>query len=167
MERNSLANTSERVLKPALGRHAPKTTGRLSQAYVQLRVISLEKADETLGTTVTKTNNRQNRIENRDFVTLDPEQSRLRAELGIEGIVYHVIRSESVSRTDKSFGLGEATTALACASAKPSLFVQLKREIGKLWEDISKSPYKELFNRRSVVCSCGAASRRNARLIIA
>lgn len=31
-------------------------------------------------------------------------------------------------------------------SADVSLAVQAKREIGKLWEDISKSPYKQLFN---------------------
>jgi len=30
---------------------------------------------------ITKTNNRQNRIENRDFVSLDPEQARIRNEL--------------------------------------------------------------------------------------
>ncbi|MDR3572318.1 MAG: hypothetical protein P4L50_00515 [Anaerolineaceae bacterium] len=32
------------------------------------------------------------------------------------------------------------------ASGKVNLAVQLKREIGKLWDDISKAPYKELFN---------------------
>jgi hypothetical protein len=106
----------------------------------------LEKADGQLGMTITKTNNRQNRIDNRDFVTLDPEQSRLRAELGVDGITYNVIRSETAVRGEKAFDLMEATTSLACASGKPGLFVQLKREVGKLWEDISRAPYKELFN---------------------
>ena len=40
----------------------------------------------------------------------------------------------------------EATTALARASGIVRLAVQLKREIGKLWEDIAKAPYCELFN---------------------
>ncbi len=48
-------------------------------------------------------------------------------------------------RTANSFDLFEATTALACTSGKVRLVVQLKREIGKLWEDASKAPYKELF----------------------
>ncbi len=117
-----------------------------AKVLIPLRIISLEKADDRLEISITKTNNRQNRIDNRDFVTLDTEQSRLRAELGVEGIMYHVIRSESFSNTKNSFDLVEATTALACSSGKPNLFVQLKREIGKLWDDISRAPYKELFN---------------------
>lgn len=140
----SVVNGAQTV--STIGRHAPKAAEKVALAYVLLRVISLEKADAVLGTTITKTNNRQNRIDNRDFVTLDPEQSRLRAELGVDGVTYNVIRSESVSRTDKSFDLVEATTSLACVSCKPALFVQLKREIGKLWEDINRAPYKELFN---------------------
>ncbi|MFZ1748417.1 MAG: AIPR family protein [Nitrospirales bacterium] len=143
-ENISVVNGAQTV--STIGRHFAKAPEKVAHALVPLRVISLEKADTQLEISITKTNNRQNRIDNRDFVTLDPEQSRLRAELGVEGIMYHVIRSEAVARTDKSFDLVEATTSLACASGKPSLFVQLKREIGKLWEDISRVPYKELFN---------------------
>jgi len=143
-ENISVVNGAQTV--STIGRHASKAPDKIARAFVHLRIISLEKAEATLGTTITKTNNRQNRIDNRDFVTLDSEQSRLRAELGVDGIMYNVIRSDSVSRTDKSFDLVEATTALACSSCKPNLFVQLKREIGKLWEDISRPPYKELFN---------------------
>jgi hypothetical protein len=33
-----------------------------------------------------------------------------------------------------------------CASPDPSLSAQAKREIGKLWEDTTKAPYKALFN---------------------
>ena len=40
----------------------------------------------------------------------------------------------------------EATVALACANPDVALAVQAKREISKLWEDISKAPYKQLFN---------------------
>lgn len=140
----SVVNGAQTV--STIGRHAAKAPERIARAFIPLRVISLEKADATLGTAITKTNNRQNRIDNRDFVTIDPEQSRLRAELGVEGITYNVIRSDSVVRNDKSCDLVEATTALACASGKPGLFVQLKREVGKLWEDITRAPYKELFN---------------------
>lgn len=143
-ENISVVNGAQTV--STIGRYCAKAPEKVGQALVLLRVISLEKADSQLQVSITKTNNRQNRIDNRDFVTLDPEQTRLRAELGVEGIMYHVIRSETIARTEKSFDLVEATTSLACASGKPSLFVQLKREIGKLWEDISRAPYKELFN---------------------
>ena len=95
---------------------------------------------------LTRTNNRQNRIENRDFVALDPEQTRVETELAIDGVDYQLMRSESVTRSETSFDLVESTTALACASQTVRLAVQLKREIGKLWDDIEKAPYKELFN---------------------
>ena len=144
-ENISVVNGAQTV--STIGRYFDKAPEKAALALIPLRVISLEKAVDTqLGVSITKTNNRQNRIDNRDFVTIDPEQSRIRAELGVEGIVYTVIRSEATSRSDKSFDLIEATTSLACASDKPSLFVQLKREIGRLWEDISRAPYKELFN---------------------
>ena len=143
-ENISVVNGAQTV--STIGRYAGKAADKMACAFVPLRVISLEKADAQFGTLITKTNNRQNRIDNRDFVTLDPEQSRLRAELGVEGVMYNVIRSDAASRSDKSFDLVEATTALACASGKSTLFVQLKREVGKLWEDIARAPYKELFN---------------------
>jgi len=101
---------------------------------------------QTLGADITKTNNTQNRIENRDFVSLDPEQNRIKTELAIEKIEYHVIRSESLTRSETAFDLTESTTAAACASDRVHLVVQFKREIGKLWENIEKAPYKELFN---------------------
>jgi hypothetical protein len=46
----------------------------------------------------------------------------------------------------KGFDLVEATVARACAEKDIALAVQAKREIGKLWEDIEKAPYKILFN---------------------
>jgi hypothetical protein len=44
------------------------------------------------------------------------------------------------------FDLPEATIALACSDPDISHTVQSKREIGRLWEDIAKAPYKALFN---------------------
>jgi hypothetical protein len=129
-----------------IGRYGESSLTGTEDVLVPIRIISLENSPLNFGILVTRTNNRQNRIDSRDFVSLDPEQSRLRTEFAIEGINYHVVRSESFQPTEKSFDVVESTTALACASGKGHLVVQLKREIGKLWEDISTSPYKELFN---------------------
>lgn len=126
-----------------IGKH---TSQNVAKILVPVRVISLESGTSHFGEDVTKTNNRQNRIENRDFVSLDPEQGRIRTELAIDKIDYQLARSESVLRGSSSFDLIESTTALACASGNVNLAVQLKREIGKLWEDLGKAPYKELFN---------------------
>jgi hypothetical protein len=118
----------------------------VKSARVLVRFISLENCPEDFATEVTRATNTQNRVERRDFVALDPEQDRLRTELQIEGI-YYVFKSGEVVPTGKEgFDLSEATVALACSHADVGMAVQAKREIGKLWEDIAKAPYKALFN---------------------
>ena len=113
--------------------------------FVPIRLI-VRGDDDTFAADVTRTNNRQNRIENRDFVTLDPEQTRIRTELAIDNIDYQVLRGDAILRAENAFDLVDATTALACAAGAVRLAVQLKREVGKLWDDVSKAPYRELFN---------------------
>jgi AIPR protein len=130
----------------AIGKYAQSGKETHHKLHAHVRIISLQDSEADFGEAVTKTNNRQNRIENRDFVALDPEQGRIRTELALENIDYHVLREETASRADTAFDLVESTTALSCASGSVSTVVQLKREIGKLWENITKAPYKELFN---------------------
>ncbi len=139
----SIVNGAQTV--GTIGKFGEVHAEKCADALVSLRII-VRGEDIGFGDEVTKTNNRQNRIENRDFVALDPEQARLRSELAIDGIDYQIVRAESVSRTPHSFDLIDATTALVMASGNVRLVVQLKREIGKLWDDPSKAPYKELFN---------------------
>ena len=113
---------------------------------VPIRVILLKTAPIGFGSDVTRTNNLQNRIEPRDFVAQDPEQKRLRQEMAIEGIDYQFVRSEDINPTPTSCELVEVTTALACASGDSNLAVQIKTGIGRFFADLSKTPYKALFN---------------------
>lgn len=114
---------------------------------VHVRIIALKDTNKDFGSEVTRTNNRQNKIENRDFVTQDKEQLRLRTELLLEDINYSIMRTDIHHKDDKSFGLIEATVALACAKDKTSLTVQAKRGIGKFYDNLEKGIYKELFNQ--------------------
>lgn len=139
----SVVNGAQTV--STIGKFASTKHEGLSDVFVPVRII-VRGEDQSFADNVTKTNNRQNRIENRDFVTLDPEQSRIRTELAIDGVDYQLMRTDSVIRSESACDLVEATTALACSSGTIRLPVQLKREIGKLWDDINKTPYKELFN---------------------
>jgi hypothetical protein len=139
----SIVNGAQTV--GTIGKYADGNAKAVEQAFVSLRII-VRGDNQYFGEEVTRTNNRQNRIENRDFVSLDPEQARIRMELAIDGIEYQLARSEVIVRGEKAFDLVEATTALACASGTIRLPVQLKREIGKLWDDTARAPYKELFN---------------------
>lgn len=130
-----------------IGKHFAKNDNpELEKVKVHIRVISLNDTPEKFGEQVTKTNNRQNRIENRDFVSQDPEQLRLKTELSIENIDYSVMRSETFRASDSSFDLNEATVSLACASNKTPIAVQSKRGIGKFYENLDRGIYKELFN---------------------
>lgn len=119
----------------------------VDKARVHVRFIAVgNEVSDTLGNSITKATNTQNRINRQDFVALDPEQQRLRTELSIEGIVYNYKSGEGTIRGPKTSDIDEATVALACASPELSHSTQAKREIGKLWEDTSKAPYKALFN---------------------
>jgi hypothetical protein len=140
----SIVNGAQTVA--TIGKYGESGKQNHEKIAVPLRIISLQDSPAGFGESVTKTNNRQNKIENRDFVALDPEQGRIRTELALDKIEYHILREEAASRTETAFDLVESTTALACASSNVGTVVQLKREIGKLWENIEKAPYKELFN---------------------
>lgn len=118
----------------------------LSKIFVPLRIISLEGRDEMFGERITKANNLQNRIESRDFVSLDPEQQRLKQELSLEGITYSIKRDSDFSPRHNSFDLAESTAALATASNDIGIIVQLKREVGRIWDDIHKPPYTSIFH---------------------
>jgi hypothetical protein len=118
----------------------------LGKVRVPIRVILLKSTPAGFGNEVTRTNNLQNRIESRDFVAQDPEQKRIREEMAVEGIDYQFLRSEDVVTTSTSCELIEVTTALACASGDPNLAVQVKTGIGRFFNDLTKPPYKSVFN---------------------
>lgn len=119
---------------------------QVENAKVTIRFISLKDSPEEFEKLVTRNTNTQNKIEKRDFVSLDPEQERLRDELNLSGITYLYKSGETPINVEKSFDVTEATIARACFIEGIDMAVQAKREIGKLWDDITKAPYKKLFN---------------------
>ena len=125
---------------------ADRNMESVQKAMVPVRIISSEIGSSTFSSGVTRFTNTQNAIEKRDFVALDPEQERIRQELHIEGVEYIFKSGASSGSSVKKFDLTEATVALSCFSSDVSLAVQAKREISKLWENLSKAPYKQLFN---------------------
>lgn len=118
----------------------------LNNTRVWVRLISLRNAPPELAKTITRSNNTQNRIEKRDFVSLDQEQQRLHEELLLEKIIYLFKSGETRDLDEEGFDLTEATIAQACKQEDVQYTVQAKREIGKLWDDIERPPYKVLFN---------------------
>lgn len=120
---------------------------KLEKSKVFVRLIPLENSPENFGNRITVASNTQNKIEKRDFVTLDPLQQNIRTELLLTNINYHYKRTDEVIPYDESnCTLEEATVALACSMTETTYAVTAKREIGRLWDDITKPPYKDLFN---------------------
>jgi len=123
-----------------------KSPEQVAQARLNIRIVSLENCPEDFEKEVTRYNNTQNRIDKRDFVALDTQQERLQRELAIEGVQYIYKSGDVVGSTSSAFDLTEATVARACRQNSSQLAVQAKREIGRLWDDITQTPYTVLFN---------------------
>ncbi len=125
-----------------------KTNGpALSSGRVLVRLVSLEECPAGFGDDLTRAANTQNRIEKRDFAALDPNQKRLRTELFLEHQKEYAYQTgEQPPQGDSGCTLDEAAVALACSMPDVALAVQAKREVGMLYEDITKPPYTAIFN---------------------
>lgn len=129
-----------------IGNVAEQYPESLRQAGVLVRLISLKNAPQELAELITVAANNQNRIERRDFVSLDPIQENIRIELRVEGKTYVYRSGDEHLSSDQICNLEEATVALACAHRDVSLAVQAKREVGRFWESTSSPPYTSIFN---------------------
>ncbi|WP_234122525.1 AIPR family protein [Clostridium hydrogenum] len=130
-----------------------KAQKKLEKINVQLRIISTSssefKQEEILIDRITKSNNRQNKIENRDFVSLDINQKTIKNELSLLKINYYVMRSEEIVIDEKSFDLVESTRSLSNAlNITASTLVH--REPSKIWSDINHDRYKSLFSKSAI-----------------
>jgi hypothetical protein len=115
---------------------------------VLVRLVSLENCPTGFAEDITRAANTQNRIERRDFAALDPNQKRLRTELYLENQKEYVYQTgEQPPQADAGCTLDETSVALACEALDIALCVQAKREVGMLYEDITKAPYAVIFNK--------------------
>jgi hypothetical protein len=133
-----------------IGEVAKESPESVADARVTVRFISLEGCPEGFSVDVTRGTNTQNRVERRDFVSLDPEQERLAKSLILDGITYAIKSGSDTPSPDSGFTVQDATLALACADRDTDYAVQAKREVGRLWagaEDPKPgTQYRHLFN---------------------
>lgn len=134
-----------------------QTTGAIGTMYVEMpdtiatarifvEIIELGDAGEEQSTQITKLSNTQNRIDGKDFASLDPNQERLRMELNLSGIQYLYKTGAKIEEPDHQISLDETIVSQACMSSDLSIVALAKRNIGALTENIDKVPYKILFN---------------------
>lgn len=131
------------VISASVSQGFPKA----GSARVLVRFISLENCPPDFAIDVTTATNTQNRIELRDFASLDPTQERLRQDLDLDlQKVYAYKSGDVVLPTQAGCTIDEATVALACSLPNVQLAADAKRYISQLWGDIKQPPYTLIFN---------------------
>jgi hypothetical protein len=114
-------------------------------AQVGVRIIVTGTAQD-FAKRATQATNRQNRVEPRDFIALDPVQAavaeEMRAELGLE---YSVRRSELEPHAETGCSIVEASCALACAHPDSRYAARIGTTLDVLWERGTQGIYDSLF----------------------
>jgi len=135
----------------SLGEAFKSYPNKVGKANVLIRFINVEHAPEGYDSLITRYNNTQNKIENRDFAALDPQQQRLKNEFALDDIQYVFKTGDKRNLEIDSCDIEEVTVALACSNENVNLATDVNREIGKFWRDIQKPPYTILFNEKTTV----------------
>jgi hypothetical protein len=129
----------------SIARAYAKSPSTVAKAFVHFKVISLEGTPLGFTDVVTIATNKQNKVEEKDFLTLDPDQNRIKVELLAQGVQYVFRSGEVVVDKNKGFDATEAMVALACASSDVGNAVLSKRNIGLLL-DRKSAAYQAIFN---------------------
>lgn len=119
---------------------------QVAKATVMIQLIDLSNVPDTANIQITKLSNTQNKIENKDFAALDSEQERIRIELAFSHYDYLYKSGDKLTNMDTQLTFDEAIVAQACWHYDLSYSTLAKRNVGALSEDITKAPYKALFN---------------------
>ena len=121
---------------------------KISTAKVFVQIISLENREENYGEQITKLSNTQNKIENKDFASLDEQQERIRKELEVENIEYIYRDGNRETKFKDNFTIDDAIIAMGCYHKDVVISTIIKRAIGSIYDDLNKYPYKEIFNNK-------------------
>lgn len=130
----------------AIGAVFSEDPNAVSNVNVFIQMIDLGESDEAQAVQITKLSNTQNRIEGKDFASLDPQQERLRMELSLGGIQYLYKDGAQIDDPKQQILLDETIVSQACMLDELSIVALVKRNVGALTENIEKAPYKKLFN---------------------
>lgn len=118
----------------------------LEDAEIWIRVIGLDGCPDGFASSVTRATNTQNGVDARDFIALDPNQDRIRAQLRLQfDKAYGVKRSADPVGGESGCDVEEAAISLACAHSDPAYAVDAKRQVSVLWASTEDPVYRELF----------------------
>jgi len=143
----SIVNGAQTVGTIGKNGEIPKTNPDAEgpEAWVQVRIISLEKCPPDFSRKITRAANLQNAVGYREFAAMDPTQHRLAIDFALDKRIYTYKQGDVDPKGDEGCSIVEATQALGSAHSA-ALAVQVKREIGQIWADTQAPPYTDLFN---------------------
>lgn len=117
-------------------------------AQVGVRIIVTGEEKEFAKKT-TQATNRQNRVEQRDFIALESVQAEIMAELRAElGLEYGVRRGELDPPPETGCSVVEAACALACAHPDSQYAARIATDLDVLWERGPQGIHDALFRPR-------------------
>lgn len=122
-----------------------KNPKAVKQAYVQVKVISLEHAPIDIANRVTTATNTQNRVEAKDFLALDPMQDGIAESMKKLGIQYCYRRGERVADPVRGLEVQELAMALAVSSDNMASVTIAKRNAGSLTDP--NAYYPKIFDK--------------------
>lgn len=116
----------------------------VKQAYVQVKIISLENTPLDLAGKITTATNTQNKVEPKDFLALEELQDGLAEGFRKIGIQYCFRRGEKVLDSSKGLDVQELAMTLAVTSDLMADVVIAKRNAGSLTDP--NGHYRKLFS---------------------
>lgn len=122
-------------------------TGK-DNAFVLVQMINLETLSAGINDRITKYSNTQNRIDNKDFVSLDPFQKKLQEDFAMEGIEYYYKSGYIIKDDEKSCSVDDVAIAIGCGINDIALVATIKSNYGKIFERIDKPPYTDIFSKK-------------------
>jgi len=120
-----------------------KNAKAVANAYVQLKVISLENAPVDIAHRITTATNTQNRVEAKDFLALEPLQDGLAEGFRKVGVQYCFRRGERVLDVQNGLEVHEHAMTLAISGESMANVVMAKRNAGSLTD--RDGHYPKLF----------------------
>ena len=112
----------------SIGRAYSEANNSVDEIDAFVKIISLSDSGEEFGEEITKKTNTQNKIEKRDFVSLDPQQERLKTDFSIMGITYQIKRSSEVLDENTSCTIEDVIISVACSLDDVEIAVTSKLE---------------------------------------
>ncbi|MFD7320018.1 AIPR family protein [Streptomyces sp. NPDC059875] len=126
-----------------------KDPDAVAEAYVSVRIVSVQGTPEGFAQSITKATNTQNHMERRDFIAIDPVQSEIQKDFKLSLDKEYVFRrGEMEPAPESGCSVTEAATALACAYRDPTFAVRVKGSTEALWKEGADGAYTRLFGQQ-------------------